>query len=705
MALERKLVRGEIVGPYQLIERLGTRRGLEVWRAHHALVERVVVLELFPRQLAAERGFLARFAREARALSRLHHPNILPVNHFSEHDGRAYLVRPLVGGLALSYMLGEAWPLSEALLVLEPLGAALEYAHARGIAHGDLRASDVLITDDARVLLLGFPIRDAPEPADEHAGPAARGVDIVADLRALGTLAFELLNGRPLFRRETWPAELQPGPPSRLAPPCTLRPELPPAVVATLYRTIVADPTAHFSDAAAVVRALAAAERPVAPEPEATLGPVVQPLPRALEAAPAEVEPGSVTWRMARRRLPLPADWKRLAASAGGALVAAGLAYVLVVQSAVAMVAGRGEHAAVALTGGEVLVVGGCGNVPPGGSPAALLRGLRTVGRVVEPGRFDTTPRYLPVDGRWVGGARLARARCEARAVPLADGRALVVGGDPGDGQPLPMAERYERASDTWSQAGRLYLARREFAALALAGGSALVIGGSGPNGDTEPLASAERYDPSGNRWTLAASLTEPRRLEAAALLADGRVLVSGGVGRAGLTLTTAERWDPALNGWTAAAPMRQARAEHTATVLLDGRVLVVGGAAGRTRLASAERYDPTVDTWARAAPMSQARSGHTATLLPSGQVLVVGGLGPNGPLASAERYDPATDSWISAGSLPRPRTGHTASLLPDGRVLVVGGRAEGEEAPYLATTHLYDPTSNRWSPGPDLPP
>src|SRR5947207_535003 len=94
------------------------------------------------------------------------------------------------------------------------------------------------------------------------------------------------------------------------------------------------------------------------------------------------------------------------------------------------------------------------------------------------------------------------------------------------------------------------------------------------------------------------------------------------------------------------------ARAWHVATLLADGRVLVTGGSSsGREFLNTAELYDPATDVWSRAGTMNSPRELHTATLLPGGKVLVFGGLGGLGggfngfPLRSAELYDPATGS------------------------------------------------------------
>src|SRR6185295_12933619 len=125
-----------------------------------------------------------------------------------------------------------------------------------------------------------------------------------------------------------------------------------------------------------------------------------------------------------------------------------------------------------------------------------------------------------------------------------------------------------------------------------------------------------------------------------------------------------------------AAGSLRFARASHAATLLADGRVLVTGGSTdglfgGGPN--TAELYDPARDVWSPAGTMNSPRDLSTATLLPDGRVLVTGGI--NGvPLRSAELYDPVTGTWTATGDLITARVVHTATLLHNGKVLVAGG-------------------------------
>jgi hypothetical protein len=190
--------------------------------------------------------------------------------------------------------------------------------------------------------------------------------------------------------------------------------------------------------------------------------------------------------------------------------------------------------------------------------------------------------------------------------------------------------------------------------------------------------------------FTRGASMNTPRLWHAATLLADGRVLLTGGWNGTGATTRT-EAFDPASGSISRLGPMVSARTDHTATSLMDGMVLIVGGCDNPISLASAEVHNPTTGTFSPVANMTIARQSHTATLLPDGRVLIVGGYAhrDSSPIAEIESFDASTGTFAPVGELSIPRSGHAMTLMSDGRVLITGGRAKGRLAD---TAELYDP-------------
>lgn len=207
--------------------------------------------------------------------------------------------------------------------------------------------------------------------------------------------------------------------------------------------------------------------------------------------------------------------------------------------------------------------------------------------------------------------------------------------------------------------------------------------------------------------------MTTRREGHAAARLANGQVLITGGVSSSthpGPSINTAEVYDPTTNTFTALTNrMQSLRNGHTATLLPDGKVLLAGGQVtddNGNGNDSAELYDPTTQTFtAISNRLTVPRGSHVAVLLPNGKVLLAGGfnMGFNDlPVAhnTAELYDPAAQTFtaISAKMTSSRSDSPAATLLPDGKVLIAGGQRSSKGGVILNNAELYDPATQTFT-------
>lgn len=300
-------------------------------------------------------------------------------------------------------------------------------------------------------------------------------------------------------------------------------------------------------------------------------------------------------------------------------------------------------------------------------------------------------PAGAAVAGTWRSAGQLpVRRVSDHTATLLQNGDVLVVGGyvayrSSGGDMVTTAVDRFETRTGRWKPVARLHQARAQHTATLLADGRVLVAGGLGPAETL--LRSAEVYDPATRTWASTGDMHDARVGHTATLLPGGKVLVAGGLGSGTSAptafLDSAEVFDPISGTWSQAHPMGSRRVEHSATLLADGTVLVVGGDIEQraAALRSAEVYEPSKGTWRNVSHLANTeRAAHTAARLPDGTVLLAGGstrLGHGGggiPAAFSEIYDPAAETFTRIATLVHPRIAGAAALLPGGRVLVVGG-------------------------------
>ena len=318
---------------------------------------------------------------------------------------------------------------------------------------------------------------------------------------------------------------------------------------------------------------------------------------------------------------------------------------------------------------------------------------------------------------------RLLSPRFGHKATLLDDGRVLVAGGFTGVAnnnfiapEPVPVVQTFDFETATWGLIGSFdglsVTGPGTYAStIALADGRVLGIGifeqGERVTGSRVIL------DQGANSWTELPPNALARGLPELTLLDDGRVLATGGFmsrGQSGPGLelgTAVEIYDPATAEWHEAPDMNETH-EYQAVVLMgDGQVLALGGRALNFDPSDrAEIYDPDTNEWTLTGSMNVPLSFPVAIALSDGRVLVTGvsDLNADDPDPVSEIYDPDSGTWSLTGPMLHVRNFHTLTLLPDGRVLAVGGEdLAGERNAPHATTEIFDPGTDTWSPGPDL--
>jgi eukaryotic-like serine/threonine-protein kinase len=199
---------GSRLGRYEIVAPLGAGGMGEVYRARDATLGRSVAIKVLPPSYAASPEYRERFAREARAISAVDHPNVCALYDVGSDAGIDYLVLQLVEGETLAQRLRRG-PLavSEVLAVARQIAAGLEAAHDRGVLHRDLKPANVTLTAAGEVKILDFGLAQLrrPDPGEEG---ATRTMPMTEPGTLLGTVDYmspEQVRGQPLDRRtDVW---------------------------------------------------------------------------------------------------------------------------------------------------------------------------------------------------------------------------------------------------------------------------------------------------------------------------------------------------------------------------------------------------------------------------------------------------------------------------------------------------------------------
>ncbi len=218
------LTAGARLGPYEIVAPLGAGGMGEVYKARDARLDRIVAIKVLHEHLAGDPDRRARFDREARAISKLNHPNICTLYDVGHDHDVGYLVVEYLDGETLAERLRRGpLPVDEAVAIAIELAGALDAAHRAGVVHRDFKPANVMLTKTgAKLLDFGIArllttealtVRDTTLTLDgarlgtaHYMAPEqinGREADERTDIFAFGAVVYEMLTGRRAFTGET----------------------------------------------------------------------------------------------------------------------------------------------------------------------------------------------------------------------------------------------------------------------------------------------------------------------------------------------------------------------------------------------------------------------------------------------------------------------------------------------------------------------
>jgi eukaryotic-like serine/threonine-protein kinase len=262
---------GTLSGRYETGERLGSGGMSNVYKATDRILERTVAVKILAEHLSDDERFVARFRREALAVARLIHPNIVQVYDSGVDDGRHYIVMEYVAGRSGAQILQRHGPVDAetAAEVGIQACAGLDYAHRRGIIHRDVKPGNLMITGgpvgsgDLVVKLTDFGIARAIEQTritqvGSVVGTAAylspeqvRGDEATpgTDVYALGVVLYQFLTGRLPYEGSSLAELAVRQQNEKPLPPSTYNSEVPEPLSAAVLRALEGDTNRRYASA------------------------------------------------------------------------------------------------------------------------------------------------------------------------------------------------------------------------------------------------------------------------------------------------------------------------------------------------------------------------------------------------------------------------------------------------------------------------
>jgi serine/threonine-protein kinase len=264
---------GSTLGSHHILEQIGFGGMASVYIAYQPGLERLVAIKVLPEQYAQNAKFMERFAQEARIIARLEHPNIIPIYNFDNHNGIAYLTMRYVQAGTVKEIMGHG-PLSlaDAARIVVDIAAALDYAHAQGVIHRDVKPANILVDKAGHAYLTDFGIAKLLEAtADLTSTGASMGtpaymapeqtlnqlVTPQTDVYSLGVMLYEMMTGHLPFDADTAMATALMHVNTPMPPPRLYNPAIPVALDPIIEKALAKDPANRYATAGDLAKAFA----------------------------------------------------------------------------------------------------------------------------------------------------------------------------------------------------------------------------------------------------------------------------------------------------------------------------------------------------------------------------------------------------------------------------------------------------------------
>jgi len=268
LRIQGRRARNRITG-YEIISKLGQGGMGAVFKARQVSLDRPVALKILAPHLAKDRGYVERFLREARAVARLNHPNIIQGIDVGDSDGHYYFAMEFIDGHTLKDEIEARGPLPEAraLEIAAQIAGALDHARRNKLVHRDVKPDNIMIdsrgeaklcdlglakyssgdsaatASDGEPLVVGTPHYIAPEQAKGE-----KKVDIRADIYSLGGTLFHAFTGRTPFAGESAAAIMSKHVTDLIDDPRQIRPDISEGAALLIAKMMAKKPEDRYAD-------------------------------------------------------------------------------------------------------------------------------------------------------------------------------------------------------------------------------------------------------------------------------------------------------------------------------------------------------------------------------------------------------------------------------------------------------------------------